>query len=185
MSLQTRKLTYQEYLASPEIKARYDIIDGEMVMAPSPTSNHQWILGELFASLRDHVMRNNLGRVAFAPLDVIVQQEPLRVRQPDLMFVRDDNRDIIREQVHGAPDLVVEILSPSNRRSDIESKLADYAALGVGESWLLSPQAETVEVLSLVDGSWIRRNIHGHGDRIESQVFPGFELPVSEIFAEP
>ena len=127
MTLQTGKLTYQEYLAGPEIKARYDIIDGEMVMAPAPSVNHQTISRRILSRIDRFVTEHGLGEVWFAPPDIIVQMDPLRTRQPDLLFVSNDNRGILGEIINGGPDLVVEILSPSNRRSDIEGKLADYA----------------------------------------------------------
>jgi Uma2 family endonuclease len=183
MTLQTRKLTYQEYLAGPEIKARYDIIDGEMVMAPAPSLNHQTISRRILSRIDRFVTEYELGEVWFAPLDIIVQTDPLRTRQPDLLFVSNDNRGILGDIINGGPDLVVEILSPSNRRRDIESKLADYAGLAVRESWLVSPQAETVEVLSLEGSGWTRLYIRGQGDQVESQVLAGFQMPVSEIFA--
>ena len=183
MTLRTKKLTYQEYLEAPEIKVRYDIVDGEMIMAPSPSPTHQTILLNLAVPMYHFVMDSGIGRIWIAPLDVVVQQEPLRVRQPDLLFVSNESTAVIGQVIHGAPDLVVEILSPSNSRGDIESKLADYAGLGVLECWLVSPQAQTVEVLILEQGSWTRLSIRGLGDEVESVVLPGLALPVVDIFA--
>ena len=79
MSLQTRRLTYEEYLKSPEVKQRYEIVDGKMIMAPSPTLEHQTILRQLFLQLHQFVTENQLGEVWFAPLDVVIQREPLTV----------------------------------------------------------------------------------------------------------
>ena len=180
---QTTRLTYEEYLKEPTTLARFEIIDGEVIMSAGPFLEHQAILRQLFLLVHSFVTERNLGEVWFAPLDVIVQQEPLRVRQPDLMFISNENRDIMRERIYGGPDLAVEILSPSNTRSGIESKLADYAQIGVKECWLVSPQARAVEVLSLVDGAWSRLSLHGLGDNVLSGVLPGLELPVSDIFA--
>jgi Uma2 family endonuclease len=182
MTLRTKKLTYREYLEAPEIKVRYDIVDEEMIMAPSPTYTHQAILRRTNRFVDRFVIDRQLGEVLFAPLDVIVQLEPLRVRQPDLLFVSNENRGILRDFVHGDPDLVMEILSPSNSRREIEAKLADYAALGVKECWLVSPEAQTVEVLILEQGAWTRLFIHGLGDEVESVVLPGLGLPVNEVF---
>ncbi|HLF03952.1 MAG TPA: hypothetical protein VI855_01885, partial [Dehalococcoidia bacterium] len=78
MTVQTRRLTYEEYLAGPEIKARYDIVDGEMIMAPAPTLGHQTILRQIFLPLHRFVTEHHLGEVWFAPLDVVIQREPLR-----------------------------------------------------------------------------------------------------------
>ena len=118
-------------------------------------------------------------------MDIIVREEPLRVRQPDLTFISNENKEIVRDRIYGGPDLVAGVLSPSNSRSNIESKLQDYAQIEVRECWLVSPQASTVEVLSLVDGAWIHLSLKGFGDDVESGVFAGLELPVSKIFVYP
>ena len=133
MCTQTHRLTYEEYLKTPEIKARFDIVDGVMTIAPTPTVAHQRILGNLFWKLDQFVSEQQVGEVLFAPVDVIVQRDPLRTRQPDLLFVSNERASILGDQVDGGLDLVVEILSPSNSRSDLEAKLSDYATLGVSE----------------------------------------------------
>ena len=183
MTLQTRKLTYEEYLAGPEIKARYDIVDGQMIVAPSPTLEHQIILGKLFVLVHQFVSERQLGEVLFAPLDVIIQREPLRTRQPDLLFVSNDRAGIMEEYIQGPPDLVAEILSPSNTRRDVEDKLSDYGRLGVEECWLVSPEAHTVEVLRLDQQSLKRTSIHGLGDHVQSEVISGLSLAVGDLFA--
>ena len=182
MSTQTRQLTYEEYLKTPEIKARYDIVDGVMTMAPAPTLEHQKILRQLFLMLHQFVSEQQLGEVLFAPVDVIIQREPLRTRQPDLLFVSNERANILGDQVEGAPDLVVEILSPSNTRSDLEAKLSDYVTLGVSECWLVSPEARSVEILGLNEGSWVRFGISGLGEQVRSQVLPELDLAVVQLF---
>jgi len=183
MTTQTKRLTYEEYLIGPEIKQRYDIVDGEMIMAPAPTLEHQRILLRLVLIVAPHVIKHELGEVLFAPADVLVQREPLRTRQPDLIFLSTERAGITGQTVEGAPDLVIEILSPSNTRANIEGKLADYALIGVKECWLVSPEARTVEVLTLAEGKWQRASLHGLGDSIQSSVLVGLELEVSQLFA--
>ena len=163
MCTQTHRLTYEEYLKTPEIKARFDIVDGVMTIAPTPTDAHQRILGNLFWKLDQFVSEQQVGEALFAPVDVIVQRDPLRTRQPDLLFVSNERASILGDQVDGGPDLVVEILSPSNSRSDLEAKLSDYATLRVSECWLVSPEARSVEILGLTEGSWVRLGISGLG----------------------
>ncbi|MCH7745138.1 MAG: Uma2 family endonuclease [Chloroflexi bacterium] len=182
MTLETKRLTYEDYLKGPEIKQRYDIIDGEMIMAPSPNLQHQRILRKLFLQVHRFVSEHQSGEVFFAPLDVVVRREPLRIRQPDLMFVSNDRANILGQIVEGAPDLVVEVLSPGNSRGEMESKLADYAQLGVREYWLVSPEAMTVEVLELDEGAWQRASLSGAGDHVSSEVLQGLELEVSQLF---
>ena len=104
------------------------------------------------------------------------------MRQPDLLFIANENSSILGDRINGGPDLVVEILSPSNSRADIESKLADYARIAVRECWLVAPQGRTVETLQLEGGEWQRLAIRGIGEIIETVVLQGLELPVSEIF---
>ena len=182
MTTQTQRLTYEEYLKSPEIKQRYEIVDGKMVMAPAPTLEHQSILRQLFRLLDRFVIEHQLGDVWFAPLDVVIQREPLRTRQPGLLFVSHERAGILGPIIEGPPDLVVEILSPGNTRSAMEEKLADYSRLGVRECWLVSPEARTVEVLELLEGSWQRLSIYGLGDQVQSGVLEGLELPVTGLF---
>ncbi len=182
MTLQTQRITYEEYLSGPEIKQRYEIVDGVMIMPPSPNVEHQTILRQLFLKLHQHVDDDDLGQVWFAPLDMVIQREPLRTRQPDLLFVSGARAGIVGQVIEGAPDLVVEILSPSNTRSAMEEKLADYAHREVQECWLVSPEARSVEVMELGEGQWQRVGIFGLGDQVHSQVLPGLDLAVAEVF---
>ncbi len=182
MTLQTTRITYEQYLSGTEIKQRYEIVDGVMIMPPSPSTGHQRLLGRVYKLLDPYISGQQLGEVFFAPLDVVIQREPLRTRQPDLLFVSGARAGIVGQVIEGAPDLVVEILSPSNSRSNMEEKLADYARLEVQECWLVSPEARSVEVMELEEGQWQRVGIFGLGDQVHSQVLPGLDLAVAEVF---
>jgi Uma2 family endonuclease len=185
MTVDLKHLTHVEYLALPEMKARYSIIDGELQMAASPTPDHQTIVLELASTLRSFVREHRLGRVFVAPLDIIIQRDPLRTRQPDLMFISNAWRYIIGLQViEGGPDLVIEVLSPANTRRDIEEKLQDYQRIGVREAWVISPQARTLEVLQLASEGIERSGLYGLGDLIVSQVLPELRPMVDEVFPE-
>ena len=128
------KLTYEEYLKEPSTMSRFDIVDGEVIMSVEPTLYHQTVSGNINEPVRQFVRENGLGAVWYAPVDVIVQREPLRVRQPDLLYVSSGNSGILGDKIEGGPDLVAEILSPGNSRAEIESKLSDYARVLVRES---------------------------------------------------
>ncbi len=182
MTTKPKLLTYEEYLKEPESKERREIVDGEVVMAAAPILYHQTISVHILVPTHLFVTQHGLGRVWHAPVDVVVEQDPVRVRQPDLLFVSNERAAILGDQINGGPDLVVEILSPSNSRADIESKLADYAKINVRECWLVSPEARTVELLRLEGREWRRVFIRGVGERIESAVLPGLELDIAEIF---
>ena len=183
-TLQTgTKLTYEEYLETPETMVRCEVVDGEVIKA-GPSVYHQTISGNINEPVRAFVRRNRLGRVLYSPVDVIVRRDPLRVRQPDLLFVSNERAGILGERIEGGPDLVVEIISPSNTRAEIESRLADYASLNVRECWLVYPQLHAVEVLRLEGGEWHRAYIRGAGENVESAVLPGLELQITEIFED-
>ena len=89
----------------------------------------------------------------------------------------------MEDYIQGPPNLVVEILSPSNTRSDVDDKLSDYGRLGVDECWLVSPEARTVEVLRLDQQILSRTTLHGHGDQVQSDVISGLSLAVGDLFA--
>ena len=185
MTVELKHLTYADYLSLPEMKARYSIIDGELVMDGAPTPDHQTVLQELFVKL-DSLMRTlQLGRVFLAPLDVVIRRDPLGTRQPDLMFISNARRYIIgRQVIESGPDLVVEILFPSNIRRELTAKLQDYQSIAVREAWVISPQGHTVEVLQLSPENIARSGLYGLGDTIVSQVLPDLHLTVAEIFPE-
>ena len=183
-TLQTgTKLTYEEYLQTPETMVRCEVVDGEVIVA-GPSLYHQIISRHIFRPVDRFVAANGLGELVYAPVDVIVRRDPLRVRQPDLLFVSNERAGILGERIEGGPDLVVEIISPSNTRVEIESRLADYASLNVRECWLVYPQLHAVEVLRLEGGEGHRACIRGAGESVESAVLPGLELQITEIFED-
>ena len=182
MTTQSKPLTYEEYLEGPETKERKEIVDGRVIMFAAPTLHHQTVLSDLNDPVKQFVRENRLGTVWFAPVDVIIQRDPLRVRQPDLVFVSNERAEFLDSRINSGPDLVAEILSPSNTRPYIERKLADYALINVRECWLVSIEARNVEVLRLEGGEWCRAYIRGVGERIESAALPGLELDIAGIF---
>ena len=184
-SVDLKHLTYETYLALPEMTQRYAILDGELVMAAAPNPMHQTIVLELALKLTLFVRAHHLGRVFIAPLDVIVQREPLRTRQPDLLFITRAHSSIIGSQViEGGPDLVVEVLSPANSRQEVQDKLYDYQIIGVREAWIISPEARTVEVLQITPERRRRSGLYGLEDMIISHVLADLHLTVDEIFPE-
>ena len=188
-SIGAKKLTYEAWLALPETKQRYEIADGVLMMPPAPTPDHQWLILELSVLLRDFVNERGLGVVLAAPVDLLIQREPLRTRQPDILYLSAQRTGIKgRDELRGLqyleipPDLVVEVLSPSNTRRDIESKLEDYRGIGVNECWLVNPEAETVEVRNLLAEGGAAAELYGIEGNLRSQVLANFDLRVSDIF---
>jgi Uma2 family endonuclease len=172
--------TYDDLLALPDDGTRYEIIDGELVVMSSPLVTHQRVLQRLFIAFHRQVQETGQGEVFIAPLDVIMA--PTRVVQPDLVVVKHDN-DIIREKIRGIPDLMIEVLSPSNHKYDLVIKRRFYARNRVPEYWMIDPEAQTVEVLALVEGglSYHQHGWYGPGDVARSATFK-IELPVDDLF---
>lgn len=182
MATQTlpRLLTYEEYLRTPEIKRRFEIINGVIeFMAPAPTTYHQDAVGNFYFVLRP-VARGH-GKVYLAPCDIIISRKPLRTRQPDLFFVRKERLHIVKAQVEDGPDMVLEILSPSNRRKAVLEKLDDYAAIGVKECWMVNLEGRSLEIWRNVRGRFRPVAIFRPGQKVRSKVFPVFTLP-ADVF---
>lgn len=185
MTVALKHLTYADYLSLPEMKARYSIIDGALVMDAAPTPDHQRVVQRTFVRLDSFVHERQLGTVFLAPLDIVIRRDPLRTRQPDVMFISNARRYIIGQQViEGGPDLVIEILSPTNTRRELEEKLRDYQSINVREAWIVATQGQTVEVLQLSPERIERLGLYGLGDLIVSQVLSELQLTVDEIFPE-
>src|SRR5258706_1489258 len=171
----TTRLTYEAYLELPDIKRRYDIVDGVLeYMSPSPDYSHQKTSRSLFLALNAFVTKKRLGEIIYAPLDVIVSRTPLRTRQPDLMFVSKHQRGIIRAQIEGPPDIVIEILSAANTPKKLQAKLEDYARLGIPEVWVAAPIAKTLEVSRLAKGKYRSAGICSAGSPVNTEILSGF-----------
>ena len=185
MASDTLKLTYETFCQLPETKRRYEVIDGEMrAMSPSPTPEHQRVARRLFLQLASFVQEHQVGELFFAPLDVLVSRQPLRTRQPDVLFVSSQRQGIIGAQhIESGPDVVVEILSPANTRADMADTLQDYAAIGVQECWLVSPEAQTIEVLHRAASHFEHAGLYGSGDVMTSDVLPGLQLHVEALWS--
>jgi Uma2 family endonuclease len=192
----TRPMTYEEYLASPEEMARYDIIDGWKVYRlygvkklPGPTRRHQRIQQNLGDSFRQFERATRQGQVIPPPCDVLITLRPLHARQPDLLFISDERlaRNADPDEpgaLDPAPELVVEILSPSDRPGLLAEKIADYRSVLVQEVWVVRSGPETVEVLRLSPDGVEAVATYGSGQTVTSLAFPGLTAAINEIFAE-
>ncbi len=173
------KYNYQDYLQLPEDK-RYEIIDGDLFMVPSPNENHQRTLSNIFYIFSHYVRENDTGIVYCAPFDIIFSEED--IVQPDIIFISNENKKIItKENIRGAPDLLVEILSPSTSKRDIGIKKKLYARNGVKEYWIVDPENEIVEVFRLCGKEYQSKKYHKK-DRLGSIVIKDLDFEVKEIF---
>lgn len=175
------KLRYEQFRQLPDDGKRYELVRGEVHLTPSPTTKHQLVLLRIVSSLNLYLSKNPLGRMLFAPLDVRLSDDT--ALQPDLLFVANAHAAIVQEDyIRGCPDLVVEILSPSTAAHDRATKLPLYAEAGVGEMWIVDPQAETVEILKLQGNKYLVEAALAGSRALTSTCFPGWELPLSDLF---
>lgn len=174
--------TYADYAALPEDGNRYEIIAGVLYMTPAPETEHQSVSARMVTFLVTHIQFAGLGRVFAAPTDV--ELAPDTVVQPDIVVILNANLGIItRSRIIGAPDLVVEILSPGTAGYDRREKQDAYARAGVREYWVVDPAAQTVEVLVLEQGAYRSRGAFRGKARLPSQTAP-LPVPVERFFQE-
>ena len=179
----TAKLTYADYCNTPDDE-RWELLHGELTMAPSPTTAHQTILFNLARLLADFAEEASLGQVFVAPFDVVLSDT--NVVQPDIVFIsRDRMRMLTEANIRGAPDLVVEVMSPSTASRDWRDKLDLYAEHGVQEYWVVDPDGQRVWVMSRVDDELTEVANHGASDAITSPVLTGFSAQLSQVFRRP
>ena len=174
-----RKLTYEDYCRIPDDRCRHEILDGEHVVSPAPFVPHQWAVGALFAALHTKIHVPRHGFVFTSPIDV--RLGPHDIVQPDVLAIRAERAEIITEPwIDGAPDLVVEVLSPSTGRRDRGLKAAGYATFGVREYWLVDLVARTVEQFELEGDRYAPR--HTATTTLRSIVFPDVTLELVALW---
>ncbi|GHO73648.1 hypothetical protein KSD_14190 [Ktedonobacter sp. SOSP1-85] len=174
--------TYAEYAALPDDGQRYEIMDGVLLMAPSPTPSHQTVVKWLTFYLTQCVDLAGLGTVFTAPLDV--ELAPNRVVQPDVFVLRSENLGMVTpSRVVGALDLVIEVTSPGTAAYDRLKKLDAYAQAGVSEYWIISPEMHTIEVLVLYTDGYHSQGIFMDKDTLPSQLLPTLSVTVGQFFA--
>ena len=178
---ETKTWTYADYAALPDDGHRYQVIDGELIIVPSPGAAHQRIQMKLSNILYEHIVKLDIGELMAAPFDVILAER--NIAQPDLLFIAKERLDIITDaNVQGAPDLVIEILSPGTAQIDRTRKRDLYARFGVREYWLVSPEAGSIEVLYLEKESFECLGLYGAGDEVKSKVLSELSFKTDVIF---
>ncbi len=182
--LQRITLTYEDYLhLLPDDGKRYEIIEGELFVTPAPITKHQIVSLNLSTILHRHVRKHKLGRVLAAPTDVILSRT--NVVQPDLLFISKKRQQIITEEnIQGAPDLIVEILSEFTEEQDRTLKMQVYARHGVPHYWLIDPERETLEVYELDPDSrsFRHRATYQRDKTFQPTLFPKLKLKLAELW---
>ncbi len=176
-------LTVEDYMALPADGKRYELLEGELVVVPSPNTAHQRIVGNLYLLLRQHVQRNALGEVFTAPYDIVLGHRV--VAQPDLVFVSQENAEIILPaHVRGVPDLVVEVVSPSSAKRDLLQKRRIYARYGVPNYWVVDPDDREVVAFVLEDEEYREAAVASRAERFSAPPFSDLQLPLVEIWSD-
>lgn len=184
---QTQYLTYEEYLAEGEVNLRYDILDGARQFMTNPTRLHQDVALNIGEMLRRYQRRARNGKTLMAPCDVLIRVSPLRTRQPDVLYISHERLAQCKEETDpapllAAPELVVEILSPSESKRSVGEKLADYCAVGVQECWLVNTEERSVEVLRLTKEGVESVGTYNLVQGFQSLAFADLSVSASEVF---
>jgi Uma2 family endonuclease len=177
------RYTYADLEGFPDDHLRREIIDGELIVTPSPVPRHQQVVMTLAGELYQYVKAHG-GRVFPAPLDVFFSDSD--VVEPDVLFVRPEHASRIeRRFVRSAPDVVVEVSSPSTRRLELVRKRELYQRFGVPEYWYVDLEADRVEVHVLQDGRYGVPRVLVRGDTLQSAQVPGFAVEVEVVLGPP
>ncbi len=181
MSVARKKImfTYDDLQYWENDHLRHEIIEGEHYMSPSPIPYHQIVSGNLFYEILDYVKKKQLGKIFSAPIDVVFHDSDVCV--PDLVFVSNKNRHIIGDKnIQGAPDLIIEILSPGTEKLDKGLKYKRYAYYGVKEYWIVDPKAQLIEVHDLEEQALLQ--VFPKNQILNTPTFPDIDLNLSKIF---
>lgn len=176
------QFTYSDYKEFPEDGKRYEILEGRLLMVPSPFINHQRVSGRLFWHINKYVKENGLGEIFHPPCDVILSE--INVVQPDIIFISKENAQIITEEnIKGTPDLLIEILSKTSKKNDEIIKKKIYANNQVNEYWIVDPVGSSVKVYVEPKKGYKLLKEFFEVDTISTPTFPELNLSLQFIFS--
>jgi Uma2 family endonuclease len=170
-----------DYLAGEETTRRRELVWGVVREPPAPFYVHQRLVTDLTVTLQLHVRRYGLGQVVVSPIDVVLDEQKALIVQPDIIFLSNDRLRFVRGQVWGAPDLVIEVLSPGSGRYDRQQKLGWYRIYGIREYWVVDPIAVEITVHSF-GGKRKRTAAYGRRRTLRSRVLLDLRLPIADVF---
>jgi Uma2 family endonuclease len=172
--------TYEDYLKINDDN-QYELIGGELILVPAPKTSHQMISSKLHKILVNFIDENNLGVLLYAPTDVVLSET--EKPQPDILFISANRLDIITEyNIKGAPDLVIEILSPSTSKYDRVKKSKMYYTHGVKEYWIVDPDAKVIEVFTPSEKNWNLVEAYDTDGILTSPLLPGLQINLTDVF---
>ncbi len=174
-------LTVDDYMTLPDDGKRYELINGELILSPAPVPDHQLVITASMRIIENFVYEFDLGRVFTASTDVVLSRNI--ALQPDILFISNARMGIIgAKNIQGAPDLVVEVISPSTESRDRNDKARLYWSHGVLEYWLVDTSRRTIEVFGAGRDGFELLAVYGEGDALESPTLNGLSLDVGEAF---
>lgn len=177
-----RPYTAEDLASTPDDGRRYEVIGGELVVSPAPSTKHQRVSFRLSRIVGDHLEQSGSSEAFAAPLDVVLGNHD--IVQPDLVVVLNQHADRVTDAgIKGAPDIVIEITSPSSQRMDRIRKSATYATFGVPEYWIVDPDTETILVHALVDGRY--QSLDSREGKVRSVQLPDLVVDTRDVFMLP
>lgn len=176
-----KKYTVDDYLLLEE-GAPFQLINYDLIMSPSPIPFHQVISARIMQALLNFLdSRNNNGFLVSAPMDVKFDEG--NILQPDILYIAEDRvEDLIKDRIEGAPDLIVEILSPSNAYYDLRQKKNIYEKYGVKEYIIVDPIAQNADLYSLMNGAYYLHQQAQKNEVLTSVILPGFAIELTKVF---
>ena len=178
------RITVDEYLRTPETLVPQELIWGRVRESAAPTTRHQRTVGELHVRLWAYLRHTGIGDVWLSPIDVVLDPEADLVVQPDLAVILRERADIVTDRIWGAPDLVVDVMSPRPRIGSVEERLEWFATYGVRECWLVHLDHWRIEVIEFRGGAIVSTMFKGQ-DALRSSVLPGVQLTPEDVFSRP
>jgi Uma2 family endonuclease len=174
-------MTVDEYFRTPETVIPMELAFGVLHVADAPTPRHQSVVFQIALALDRHVRERSLGRIWISPIDVVLDEHRALIVQPDLMFISNEREWIVRDRVRGAPDLVIEVLSPHPRIGRTDEHVRWFAEHGVRESWLVHQDRRDVTVLDFEERRLRSRTVFRRDAEIRSRVLPEFSSTLGAL----
>jgi len=179
------RFVYEDYKSLPEsMSKRYELLDGEILMVPAPTTTHQMVSRNIEFLLHGFVRLHKLGTVLYSPVDVVFGLGNGReIVQPDVLYISRERSGILyKEEIRGAPDLIVEVLSPGTEERDRTYKKHLYGRYGVREYWIVDVDTTTIEVYLSAGTDFDSPTICRAPDTLRSALFAGLDIDLQEVF---
>lgn len=177
-----KKYTEKDYQLLEE-GAPFQLINGDLIMSPAPTSYHQILLARLFKAVDAFLEKNNnQGICLFSPVDVVLNDE--NIVQPDLIYISAKRKpELLQARIMGAPDLVIEILSPSTALYDLRQKKDNYERFGVKEYLIVDPVSHNADLYVLIDEEFQLHQKQKQNGTISLTTLPGLQIDLQKLFA--